>query len=63
MKTIVATIPKGGPIKIETSGFEGSTCETATSPILKALGGVATDEKKPEYWQQPNEHAQAIGQK
>ena len=50
MKTItIECLPDGG-VKIETTGFVGTSCEAATKEIEKALGLVKTKTKKPAYY-------------
>jgi hypothetical protein len=51
LKTITVKIQPGGEIKIETSGFTGSSCQEATQRFERALGAVGQATLKPEFFQ------------
>lgn len=52
-KKIEITIDPFGDVKLETSGFQGSSCVQETQPISQALFGQqpTTQQLKPEYHQ------------
>lgn len=50
MKKIEITISPDGQSKVETKGFEGGECLSASKPYEKALGLVSSDEKTAEYF-------------
>lgn len=58
MKIIEITVPRKGfsqgksSVKIETSGFQGQSCQTATEAFQKCLGGEVHDEElKAEFYE------------
>lgn len=51
---IVVDFFKDGTVKVETFGFEGSSCKDA-SDFLKVLGQQTDEDLKPEYWGQAPE--------
>jgi Protein of unknown function (DUF2997) len=55
MKTIEITVSPVGEIKIETKGFSGSGCKTATRDLETALGVVSSDKLTSEYYQQESQ--------
>ena len=52
MQTITVDISASGEVKVETAGFKGKSCQSATEQLEKALGSVSSDSKKPEFYQQ-----------
>lgn len=58
MKTVSVIVPLKGiskgtsQIKIETSGFQGQACKTATEALEKLFGGSQTEELKNEFYEQ-----------
>ena len=54
MKQIEIIVKKGGKIKIEAHGYQGSGCEDATRFMANRLGGNETSaQQKPEYFETP----------
>ena len=51
MKTIEITIDKAGNTKVETKGFEGSSCREASRFVEVALGRRTAEQLKPEFHQ------------
>jgi len=51
MKEIVVIIKPDGSSSVEAFGFKGTSCKDATKEIEKALGKVASDKLKPEYYE------------
>ena len=57
-KKIIVTIPLVGisqghrGITVETTGFVGPACQTATENIQKAMGQVVNEELTAEYYEQ-----------
>lgn len=47
-KTITITLHEGTTV-VETTGFKGKSCQTATEQIEAALGVVQSVKKKPEF--------------
>ena len=54
MKTIEITVSPKGETKVETKGFSGSDCQTATRSIEAALGARESESLKSEFYQQAN---------
>lgn len=52
MRQVIIEVSPEGEIKIEASGFKGTSCEKATASIEKALGAKTKSIKKPEYYQE-----------
>ena len=50
MKRIEVIVSPKGESRIETFGFEGSTCRSVTSQLEKALGTHQTESLKPEFY-------------
>jgi hypothetical protein len=50
MQQILITF-SGGKATVETKGFTGSSCVTATAELEAALGITTGDERKPEFYQ------------
>ena len=67
-KQIIMTVPCEGISTgktvpgIETSGFKGGECKTATAALKAALGEVRDETLKPEYYERPTTQQQTIGQ-
>ncbi len=57
VQQVKVTIQPNGETKIETSGFAGAACKTATEALEKALGGAVHEEEKPEMHQTAEEVA------
>ncbi|MDP1563727.1 MAG: DUF2997 domain-containing protein [Pirellulaceae bacterium] len=55
MRTIIFKIQRGGEIKIETSGFTGSSCQEATRRFEQALGVAGQATLKSEFFQTQHE--------
>lgn len=52
MESVEVIIDKEGKVKVEVNGCTGSSCQTLTEGIEKALGTVQADDLKPEYFKQ-----------
>ena len=63
VKTIEVTISPTGEVKIETAGYAGAECETATAELEKALGVVGSRTAKPERFLTKNVNVQKVGAK
>jgi biopolymer transport protein ExbD len=50
-KYIDVTIDPDGTIHIDMEGYSGTECEADFKKIVKALGTVVSQRKKPEYYQ------------
>lgn len=48
---IIIVVSPDGTTKVETKGFQGSTCKDATKALEQALGTVESETLKPEYHQ------------
>lgn len=55
MRTISIVVRPGGEIKIETSGFSGSSCQEATQRFERALGVAGQATLKPEFYETQHE--------
>ena len=51
-KTIEVTVSTTGETKVETKGFSGSECQTASRALELALGARQTESLKSEFYQQ-----------
>ena len=51
MPEIIVTVKPNGETIVEGENFKGSGCKSATEFIEKALGKVASDKLKPEYYE------------
>lgn len=51
-KKLMIVIDKQGNITCESHGFTGKTCTDAVK-MIKNLGEVTEDEKKPDYYKEP----------
>ena len=60
MKTIEIIVDQRGETRLETRGFQGSTCQDATRLLEKALGTVASDKPTAEFYSQPTSQTQQI---
>jgi hypothetical protein len=49
-KEIIIEVTPDGSIKIDSVGFVGAECAKATKFLEDALGTVASNKKKPEYF-------------
>ena len=50
-KDVTITIsPDGADVKVDAEGFMGSSCKDFMGNIMKALGSVTKEEKKPQYY-------------
>lgn len=58
MKQIAIVVDKKGGVVIEAMNFTGSSCTDATRPFEKALGVVAQDVMKPEYYETQQEQVE-----
>ena len=47
-----------GTSRVETLGFQGSGCRTASLFIEKALGSRISEQLKPAFYQQSDQHQQ-----
>lgn len=56
MPHIKIRFAKNGSSKIETTGFTGTSCQSASEFIEKALGHTAEDEKTPEFYKETDTH-------
>jgi hypothetical protein len=57
MPQIKIRFAKDGSSKIETTGFTGTSCQSASEFIEKALGHSAEDEKTAEFYKDTETHA------
>jgi hypothetical protein len=57
MPHIKIRFAKNGSSTIETTGFTGTSCQSASEFIEKALGHTAGDEKTPEFYKETDTHA------
>ena len=55
MKTIEVTVSPTGDVKVETKGFQGAGCKTASDALQKALGVVQSDKATPEMYERATE--------
>ncbi len=58
MKTITLIISPDGKTKVETRGFDGQACQAVSKFIEQALGRKTTEQFKPEYFTDINNHEQ-----
>ncbi len=56
MPQIKIRFAKDGSSKIETSGFTGAACQSASEFVEKALGHSTGDEKTAEFYEQSETH-------
>jgi hypothetical protein len=56
MAQIKIRFAKDGSSKIETTGFTGTSCQSASEFIEKALGHSAEDEKTAEFYKETDTH-------
>lgn len=56
MREIKVTVSKDGKIQIETSGFTGASCKSATQSLENRLGVNLEENLKPEYYQHAEEN-------
>ena len=54
MPTIIFVIDKEGNVVNEVMGGSGASCDIATGPYSKALGGEEHTEHKEEYYEEEN---------
>ena len=54
-QTIEIIITADGQTRIETKGFTGSDCRTASRFLEQALGQPASEQLKPEFYQSVSE--------
>jgi hypothetical protein len=60
MKTIEIVVAPDGKLRLETKGFQGAGCRTASQFLERALGRTTADEVTPEFHQQAvDQQAQA----
>jgi DUF2997 family protein len=52
MKTIEILVAPDGKVRLETKGFQGAECRTASQFLEQALGRKTGDEVTPEFHQQ-----------
>lgn len=50
MKSVEITVSPTGEIKVETKGFQGAECLSASRDYEKALGVVTSDKKTGDYY-------------
>jgi len=62
MKSIEFKITPDGKVIAETIGFKGKACQDATK-FLEQLGSKLKEEKKPEFYQPPNDPTIEINEK
>jgi len=55
MTTIEIIVAPDGAVRLETKGFEGAGCRTASQFLERALGRKTSDEVTPEFHQQAAE--------
>jgi len=59
MKTVTITVSPKGEVRVQTSGFAGSSCQQATAEFERALGKVTSDAPTEEaYLEQDNSVSQ-----
>ena len=49
-KTIEIIVAPDGSSRVETKGFTGSTCQTASQFVERALGRSTDEQLKPEFY-------------
>jgi hypothetical protein len=52
MKRIILTVAKDGSTKLETQGYSGSSCQSASADLEKALGLRQSEKLTAEYFNQ-----------
>jgi hypothetical protein len=52
MKRIEMIVAPDGKVRLETKGFQGAGCRTASQFLERALGRTTADEVTPEFHQQ-----------
>lgn len=57
MKTIQIIVSPKGESRVETNGFNGSSCQNASRFIEQALGKQASEKLKPEFYAQTQTEA------
>lgn len=57
MKSIEIIVAPDGNVRLETRGFQGAGCRTASQFLERALGRTTADEVTPEFHQQAVEQA------
>ena len=62
MKTIEITVSPAGETKVETKGFVGSDCQSASRSLILALGVRESETLKGEFYQQASQVNQSLGQ-
>jgi len=50
MKTIEIVIAPDGTSRVETKGFTGSECQSASQYVKQALGHTTDEQLKPEFY-------------
>ena len=50
MKRIEVIVSPTGESRVETFGFAGEACRTATKKLIRALGATQTETTKPEFY-------------
>jgi hypothetical protein len=50
MSKIEVIVSPQGEVTVETTGFKGKSCQDATRQLEQALGVVAGEQKKPEFY-------------
>ena len=50
-KSIEVIVAPDGGIRVEAVGFTGSSCQTATEELERALGQAGKQRRKPEFYQ------------
>lgn len=59
MKKLIVKIGTDGQTTIEGEGFKGQTCLEKSKKYIEGLGREAKNEKKPEFYEQPEVTVQA----
>ena len=54
MKTIEITVSPKGASKVETKGFAGSNCQSASAAFEAALGAKSSETLTPEFYADPD---------
>ena len=59
MKTIEITVSPAGETKVETKGFVGNDCQSASRSLILALGVRESETLKSEFYQQATQASQS----
>jgi hypothetical protein len=57
-QTIEIRISPRGEVVVDTQGFRGASCREASRFLIQALGTKASEQTKPEFYQQESSKSQ-----